>query len=234
MAPLFDASAVSGASGLQTNTLTQSWSHDVGSGANNCGLIGVICSNTGAATGVPTGTPTASIGAKSLPYLGSVLMNNLAIGGFIAVFAALGLSSGLGQTATYSITDSGTNFGNAFGTSYTYTGVGGIGTLQTAFGSAGLASVTVTSAIGRLVWGALAQYQAGAYSGFTLTQRQANGGSAPGYISGDGAGASSVTVSGTSTSGAFAAAGIELLPAAAALVVPSVKVTQAINRSSRY
>lgn len=235
MAPLFDASAASGASGLQTGTLSQSWSHDVGAGANNLGIISVECSNTGAATGVPgSPTPTASIGGTGLTYLGSVLMNNVAIGGFIAVFAALGMPAGLGKTATYSITHAGQNFGNAFGTSFTYTGVASIGALQTAFGGGGLASVTVASAVGRLVWGALAQYQAGAYSGFTLSTRQSNGGSAPGYVVGDGAGSASVVVSGTSTSGAFAAAGFDILPAAPSLIVPSLKVTQAINRSARY
>jgi hypothetical protein len=227
---LFDASAVSSASGLQTGTLSQLWTQDV---AGNCGLVAVICSNAGSATGVPSGTPTASIGGTGISYLGSVLMGNTSIGGFIAVFGGLGIPNGSAKTCTYSITNSGLNFANAFGMSFTYSGVLSIGTLQTAFGSAGLASVTVASAVGRLVWGALGQYQAGAYTGFTLTSRQSNGGSAPGYIAGDGAGSSSVVVSGTSTAGAFAAAGIELLPAPT-LVVPNLKVTQAINRASRY
>lgn len=211
-APVYDNSATSSASGGVSNTLTQSWTQDVGAGANNCGIIAVTCTNSGSAQGVVTGTPTASIGGTSLPYLGTVLYNNLAIGGFTAVFGTLGVPTGLGKTVTYSITDSGQNFGNAFGTSYTYTGVSSIGALQTAFGSAGLASVAVPSATGHLVWGALANYQGGVYTGFTLTQRQGQGAAAPAFVAGDGAGASSVTVSGTSTAGAFGAVGLDLLP----------------------
>lgn len=228
----YDNSAVSSASGLQTTTLSQSWTQDVGSGANNCGIIAAICSNQGSGTFVPTGSPpgTASIGGMGLTFKGSILLGNLNIAGFIAVWADLLVPSGTAKACTYSMTDSGQNAGNAFGLSFTYLGVGGIGALQAAFDTATTDSVTVSSGIGHIVWGLLAHYSTGAYSGdFTLTSRQGQGASGPANIAGDGAGASSTVVSCTK-SGPFqgAAVALDLLP-----VTPNVNIGQALQASLR-
>lgn len=231
-APVFDAVAISTASGLQTSTITQSWTHVVGAGANNVGIIAVEATNNGSGGFVPTGTPTAAIGSSSLTYLGSILMGNTAIAGWIEVFAALGVPTG-SQTATYTSVHSGQNLGGAFGTSYTYTGVSSFGSLQTNQGVSTADTVTVTSAVGHLVWGSLANYQTGTYSSLSFTARLTNTAANPFFVAGDMAGASSVNVSGTE-SGSFhwAAVGLDLLPVPA--VASPGNFNQALCRSSLY
>lgn len=212
-APVYDNSAFSTGSGVQTSTLTQSWTQDVAAGANNCGIVACAASNNGSGTFVPTGSPpgTASIGGTPLTYRGSILLGNLNIAGFIAVWADLGVASGLGKTCTYSMTDSGVNVGNAFGLSATYLGVGAIGALQSAFDTAAADSVTVPSAITDLVWGLCSQYSTGAYVGdFTLTLRQGQGASGPAFVMGDGAGATPSKVVSCTKSGAFQGAAVAL------------------------
>lgn len=234
MAPLFDASALSVASGLQSNTLTQSWTHTAGAGANNCGIICVHATNSGSGTFVPNGTPTANIGGVSLTYLGSVLQGGTNIAGWIEMFAGLNVPTGA-QTATYTSVHSGNNVASAFGTSHTYTGVGSFGTLQTAQAVSAAPSVTVPSAAGHTVFGAMSNYQTMTYSSPSFTQRQTNTAASPYFTAGDMAGVASAVFSATQSGSLhWAAVGLDLLPAAAALVVPSIKVTQAINRSSRY
>jgi hypothetical protein len=210
--PAFDNSVVTAQSGGLSNTYSPSWSHTVGSGANNCGIVAAFVSNGGSVAFVPTGTPTASIGSKSLTYLGSVLMGNTAIGGFIAVWAGLNVPTG-SQTVTFSISDSGQNLANGYGASFTYTGVGGIGALQTAFSSTSTNSVTVPSAASDLVWGAIANYQTGTYSSPSFAVRQTQNGNVPYFVAGDQAGASSVNFTATQSSTfASAAVGLDLRP----------------------
>lgn len=210
--PLFDATAISSASGAQTNTLALSWSHTVGTGSDNCGIIAVIGDNNGIGGFVPTGTPTASIGGTPLTYLGSVLLGNASINGFIAVWAVQNVPTG-SQTAAISMTDTGQGLANAYGTSFTYTGVTGIGSLQTAFNTNGTtqSALSVPSAVDHLVWGLLANYQTGTYTSPTFTSHESQTASAPYFDAGDIAGASLVSVGATqSTTYAGAVVGLDL------------------------
>jgi hypothetical protein len=197
-APVFDATAISSASGTVTNTLALSWSHTVGSGANNCGIIAVIGTNNGSSAFVPTGTPTASIGGTSLTYLGSVLLGNVNIAGFIAVWAVKNVPTG-SQTAAISMTDTGQGLANAYGVSFTYSAVTSIGTLQTTFNTNGTTQtpLSVPSAAEHLVWGLVADYLNGTYTSPTFMSRQYQSAAAPIFIAGDTAGASSVSVGAT-------------------------------------
>lgn len=213
-APVFDASALSSVVSTQTNTLPISWSHTVGAGANNCGVVAVVNTNGGAGSFAPTGTPTASIGATSLTYLGSVLFNNAASLGFVAVWAGLLVPAGA-QTVSTSVACAGQSTGNAYGVSCTYTGVGSVGTLQTAFGSSTSPSVSVPSATGDLVWGLIGHWYVDTLSGFSLTSRRSA--SNPVLNAGDGAGSASVAVSATlSAAREWGAVGLDIRPAGAA------------------
>jgi hypothetical protein len=229
--PIFDASGVSSASGLQTTTLAESWSHPGGTGPNNCGIVTVTETNNGSASGVPTGTPTCTWGGQSIPYLGSILLGNIAIGGFIAVFAALNVPQGA-QTINTSIVDSGQNFGNAFGESYTYFNVGAIGALQTAFGTNGVTSlnaITVPSGPGHTVWGICSNYVSGSYTSLSFTSRQSQGASAPAFASGDQPGSSNVNFNATAGGPqAWAVAALDLLPA-----LPNNNIGQAVQAALR-
>lgn len=231
MTPVYDNSASSSASGAQTGTLAQSWSQDVAVGANNCGVVAAICSNNGSGTFVPAGSPTASMGGAALEYKGSVLLGNTNIGGFIAVWSGLLIPTGLAKAVNYSITNAGLNLANAFGLSFTYLGVGSVGPLLTAFDTAAADSVTVPSALDRLVWGLCAHYQSGAYSGdFTLTSRQNQGASVPAFIAGDGGGSASKVVS-CAKSGAFAGAAVGL--DLRSVIPPNRNVNQAVQAALR-
>jgi hypothetical protein len=212
VAPVFDAKAISSASGAQTNTLGLSWTHPVGVGAQNCGIIAVIATNNGSSGFVPSGTPTASIGGTPLTYLGSVLLGNVAIGGFIAVWAVKNVPTG-SQTATFGMTDTGQGLANAYGVSFTYTGVTSIGTLQTLYNTNGTTQspLSVSSAVNHLVWGLVGNYQASGYTSPTFTSRENQNGLAPFFDAGDMAGASSVSVGATqSSTSAGAIVGLDL------------------------
>lgn len=215
-APVFDSTAISAGVSTQANTLPISWTHaSIGAGANNGALVAVVDTNNGASSFVPTGTPTADIGGTALSYLGSVLIGNQAVRGFIAVWGGLLVPAGT-QTVTTSIASSGQTNGTAYGESFIYTGVGGFGTLHTAFATSSTPSVAVPSAAGDLVWGLLANWFTDTFSSFSLTSRQSHTGSAPLLIAGDGAGASSVTVSATqSSSREWGAVGVDIKPVVA-------------------
>jgi hypothetical protein len=213
MAIVFDAQAMSAVNSGETNTLTTSHSHTAASDAS--GIVAVVNSNNGSNGGfTPTGTPTASFGATSMTYLGAVTMgastNNY---GFIAVWSSLSVPSG-SQTIATSIASSGNTNGNAYGVSFTYTGVGSIGTLQSSRNVTAAPSLSVTSATGNLVWGLIGNWWSDTLTSFSLTSRRYQNAGTPYFISGDAAGATSVTVS--ATQGAtreWAAAGLDLLPA---------------------
>jgi hypothetical protein len=154
-----------------------------------------------------------------------------AIGGFLAVWADVGIPTGTGLTSDYSISDAGQNAGNAFGLSFTFNGVGGFGALQTAFGSGGGNSVGGSSALDHLVFVGMGQYQGGSYTSLSFTAPQAQGASAPAYAAGYQAGASSVTGSGTSTPGAWAAVLLDILPVPASR--RGLVIGQAVQASLR-
>jgi hypothetical protein len=235
-APVFDASAVSALVSGQVNTLPIAWNHTVGAGANNGCIVIVNDGNNGAnGSFTPTGTPTCTVGATSLTYLGHQVQGSGVNLGFVAVWAGLLVPTG-SQTVTTSISSPTNTNGNAWGASFTYTGVGAFGALQQAGFSSASPSLAVPSAVGNLVWGMLGMWWNDGFTGFSLTSRQ-NQPSLPAFIAGDAAGASSVTVSaGATNSRETAVVGLDIQPVggSSALKIPSLKVTQAINRASRY
>jgi hypothetical protein len=212
MAVAFDAQAMSVVNSTEANTLTTSHSHTAASGAS--GIVAVVNSNNGSNGGfTPTGTPTASFGATSMTWLGHVTMgastNNY---GFIAVWSALTVPSGA-QTVSTSIASAGNTNGNAYGVSFTYTGVGSIGTLQTNRNVSAAPSLSVTSAVGSLVWGLIGNWWSDSLTSFSLTSRRYQNAGTPYFIGGDAAGATSVTVS--ATQGAtreWAVTGLDIQP----------------------
>lgn len=230
-APVFDAAAISAIVSLQTNTFPISWSHTVGAGANNCGIVAVVNANANARSFVPTGTPTASIGATSLTYLGTVSFNNNGNLGWTVVWAGLAVPTG-SQTVSTSITDIGQQNLQGYGASFTYTGAGGLGGLQTAFGVNASPSLSVPSAPGNLVWGLVGDWNADTLSAFSLTSRQSQTVQDPVFVGGDGAGSSSVTVSATvNTAREWGVVGLNIFPFVA---TPAASFNQAIPRVSLY
>lgn len=220
-APVFDATAVSAASGFNSSgTVALSWSHTVGGGANNYGIVACVIGNGGAANFNPNSS-TVTIGASTLTLLASgILMGGSVVAGVLCVWGAAGVPTG-SQTVNMSVTTSPTqNVSNLYGTSFTYTGVGSVGTVQSATGQFGSNAVTVPSATGDLVWGLVGNYQTGTYSSPSYTQRQsiATGGG-PFFAAGDQAGAASVNFNATQSSTFhWAAVGLDLLPVSAPAV----------------
>lgn len=241
MAPLFDASAVGTPSGFVTGgvvTITP-WNISVGVGAD-FGIIAAVISNGGAAAFNPT-SATVTMGGVTLtpltPLPTTTFMSANIGAGTICVWVGSGIPSGT-QSCTMVLNCSGQNVSNVVPVATTLSGVGSYGTLQLAQGQFNPNAVTVPSAVGRLVWCCIGNYQTGAYTSGspTFTQRvNYITGGGPYFTTGDMAGVASTGVSITqgSTFG-WEAVGLELLPAAPQLIRPSLKVTQAINRSSRY
>lgn len=231
-APTYDNSTQSTASGSQTTTLPFSFSHTTGAGANNGAIVAVVDTENGSGGFTPTGTPTCDIGGTALTYKGSITMGNVVAAGFITVWSGLLVPSGA-QTVTASINGgSGQNVGNAFCIAFTYLGVGGFGSLQTAQGISSVPSLSATSAVGDLLWGIISNYGGASYSSPSLAQRIGQNASAPTYTAGDGAGASSVTVNATQAGGFhWAVAALDIQPAIVA--VHNTNVNQAVQASLR-
>jgi hypothetical protein len=233
-APVFDAFAISAQSGgiVSPASITESWSHAVGAGANNCGIVACVESNGGAGGFVPTGSPTASIGGTSLSYLGYELLD-VTVGGFIAVWAFKNVPVGPTQTVNMNVPNGSNNASNAFGVSFTYLGVGGIGALQSALGSSSANGVTVPSALGHTVWGLLANYSGGTYASPSFNQRMSNVAAAPFCVAGDQAGAGSVNFNATQAAAfPWGAVALDLLPVP---VTPrNNNINQAVRRGSLF
>lgn len=236
-APAFDAVGLSPYQGNIQNALTLTWTHAVGSAPNNYGIVEIFEGNGGNADLMPSlvTSYTVSIGSTTLSPLGSVLINNAQSGGFIWTFGAAGVPTG-SQTVTMTLNFSGIFWVWGYALSSTYTGVGSVGALQTAYGSAGgTQGVTVPSASGHTVHGGLINYTTGTYSSPTFTARETQATNQPYWIAGDMAGSSSTNFSATeSLNTLWAAAAFDLLPVNApsgsGLIVPANQSVQAALR----
>lgn len=204
LGPSHDNSAISATqSGLASGT-PFTWTQMVSVGSY--GLIAVT--NGGAST--LAAAAVVKIGSATLTDLGSVYINNASGNGYIRVFGGPTIGGGV-QTCSVQLTEAGKTFGGQ-ALSTTIIDVASVGALQTAFGNSASPSVSVTSAAGRLVWGALAKTGALAgFASFNLYTRQAAL-AVPWGIAGDAPGASSVAVSGTIASNPWAAVGLDLTP----------------------
>lgn len=152
----------------------------------------------------------AKFGTVTLTSLGNVSLNNNAASGWIWAFG--GFVSGSGsQTVSVTVNTSGSPF-FGYATSDTYKNVTSVGTLQKAFGnSSSSPSVSVSSASGNVVWGAIAGQAGGdTFSSFSLTQRQTQNSNAPTLVTGDKAGAATVVVS-AGLGDSWAALGLNML-----------------------
>jgi hypothetical protein len=216
-APVFDAQGLSAYQGNIQNSLTLTWTHVVGTNPNNYGLVTIFEGNGGNADLMPSSVTSSSvsIGSTTLSSLGYVLMNNSQADGFIWVFGAPNCPTG-SQTVTMTLNFSGIFWVWGYGYSTTYTGVGSVGSLQTAYGSGTANSVTVPSASGHLVYGAMENYSTDTYSGLSFTARETQTSNQPYFIAGDMAGTSSTSFSATlSGSLPWGAVGLDLQPVSA-------------------
>jgi len=129
------------------------------------------------------------------------------------VWDLIGVASGGTNTVSMDFTESGKTFGPGWGASFTYNNVVSVGALQTAYGDSTAATVSVPSASGNLVWGAVLNGSGTALTGFSLTERQQNTvtGDYAMFEAGDTVGASSVAVSATNSNYYWAAAGLNLV-----------------------
>lgn len=220
MAIAFDAVAVSSqysyGGGTGTSPVTMSTGITVGSGGNNYAFVDIIVTNEGNGGVITPASATASVtlGGVTLTSLGYALVNNLASAGFIWRFGGSGVATG-SQTASATITQGTAILIYGCLQVTTYTGVGSVGSLQTAYGSTATPGVAISSATGHTVCAVISGYDvASTFSALTVTQRKVQSTNPP-FIAGDGAGSSSVTVSATQSNGAYpwAAVGIDMIPA---------------------
>jgi hypothetical protein len=169
-----------------------SWSHTVGSSANAI-LIEFITNGT---------VSSVKVGTAGAPLLGSKTV----AGSVVAyVYQLLNPPTGA-QTITVTLTAA-SSFG---GNSDSYNGVSSFGTVATNSGSAGVASVSVSSATGQTAVAAIFNDSASALTGFNQTSRWNNGDSFGYGVFGDAPGASTVSFS-ASAPAAWAAIGVSLV-----------------------
>lgn len=214
LGPRYDHSARSASQTSVASGTPFTWS----SGAGTAGAYGlaVVTAGSNASNFIPgTATPAVTWGGTAMTSLGYVALNNNTNSGWAWVFTLPSiLAGGAGipggaQTLSVTLTQAGHTF-SGWGTCYSYKNVTGIGTLQTAFGSSTAPSVAVTPAKSSdIVWGGLCTFNQ-TPSGFSLPNlRQNSGGNGIFYV-GDEQGSSPVTISGTITSGAWAAFGLDM------------------------
>lgn len=218
-APVYDNSVVSSIMIGTNPTTTGSVGITVGGGANNYTFIDIIATNGGSQHWVPgSATFTITCGGVTFASLGSVLIGNVDVAGFIWRFGAANVPSGA-QTANVSLTEVGQQFGQAWILVSTYTGVGSVGALQTSFGVSASPALSVPSATGNLVSAVIADYASGLLTSFSLTQRQYVTSNVPIFIAGDGAGSASVSVTASNSAGAhWAVLGNDMQPVGAPAV----------------
>lgn len=210
----YDNSTISAHQSLLASGTAFTWSHTAASGSY--AIVAVYSDSAGTPTSTAA-TALVKFGASTMTSLGSISLNNVSGDGFIWVFGLASAPSGA-QTVSVKFTQSGHTF-SGWAAAYTYIGVSSVGTLATQASTSTSPSVSVSSGTGDLVWGAIANYSgvvsaSAAISSFSLTQRQAvnSGTSYPFFISGDTAGATTVTVSATDASGyPEAAVGLNIL-----------------------
>jgi hypothetical protein len=190
--PVFDAAANSAIVSLQSDTLAIGWNHAVGAGANMGAIVAVVNTNLNSRSFVPQGTPTASVGGVGLTFLGTVRMNNNGNLGWVSVWAGTGIVANGTRAVATSMNNTGQQNGNAQGVSFSFSGVGSFGALQSLYGNDGSPSVPVSSATDQLVWGLIANWYLETYDSPTFNSRKT--GSNPTYVAGERAGAASAPI----------------------------------------
>jgi hypothetical protein len=151
-----------------------------------------------------TSTASVSFGSTSLTFLGALYSgNNAGYASWGAVYGGYVSGSGT-QTVSVTLTSGAATF-TGIGSSYTYNAVTAVGSLQSAYGSSTLETLSVPSATGHIVWGACCG-RGSQPAGLSLTSRQADNF----FAAGDAAGASTVTVSSTTSSDIWCNFGLDL------------------------
>lgn len=191
--PTYDNSAKSTKQSALASGTPFTWSHTGSGGAY--GIVFVACQS-----GVMTlSATTASVtwGGTTMTSLGNLYNHSTSTQGWGWVFALNGIPSGA-QTISVTMTQSGQTF-TGYGSSYSYTNVSSVGTLQTASGVTPTNPTLSATAANTtdIVWGAISTNNV-ALSAFSLTARQNNNTPSPVFWAGDTTGSTSVTVSGTS------------------------------------
>jgi hypothetical protein len=212
-APVYNNSAVSAFQNNVSSPASFSFSETIA--ANTYGIVCIEGGSGGFNMNDPGGATAATVtfGGVTLTSLGFVNLNNTGTDGWAWVFGG-DLSSLVAGTYTVAVTvtQAGSSF-NGWAHSHTFTNVGSVGTLQTAFGNGTSPSVSVPSAAGRRVWGCVTAKDAFATpSAFSLTQRQSQvvNFDPPAFVAGDAAGAPTVTVSATIGSETWGVVGLDL------------------------
>lgn len=211
ISPVFDATA-NGTQAVVANNGTSSWTHTAGSTANAVIVVmSGFCTNN-------TVTTTATYGGVAMTQLAAV--TNYGFDGTayesLWVFGLLNPATGA-QTAAVTFNSSSASY-QTTPTSFSYSGVGGFGTVATGTGVSSSPSFAVPSISGELVFHTFAGYIYN-FSAYTQTQRANRNYSASNglaVIAGDGPGAyPSVTFGATIASGATAigSVGVPLQPA---------------------
>lgn len=191
--PTYDNSVKSAKQSALASGSPFTWSHTGSAGAY--GIVFVAC-QSGVMTLAAT-TASVTWGGTTMTSLGNLYNHSTSTQGWGWVFVLNGIPAGA-QTISVTLTQSGQTF-TGYGSSYSYTNIASVGTLQTASGVTPTnPTLSVTAAnTTDIVWGATSTNNV-ALSGFSLTARQNNNTPSPVFWGGDTTGSTSVTVSGTS------------------------------------
>lgn len=188
----FDAAGSSYSGTGSTSTISGTETHTATLGAD--AFVTVRWQKT---VGAVAPTRTVTYGGTPMTSLGAIGANNAALtanSAFVELFHLGTVPSGAQTVAATVTVASGVLTQLAIG-SISYTGVGSIGSLQTAFGSGSSNSISATSVAGHI---ALNSMMAGGatLSSYSQTSRQV----APGLVLGDAAGAPTVSFTATNSS----------------------------------
>jgi hypothetical protein len=202
----FDAVGPSSAgAGCASSCANLSWSHTV-SGSNRI-LVVVVTMSDDALT--ITSVTFNSGGSQTMTSAAKVHSNNGA-NGYVEMFYLLNPNTG---TGTVTVTPSTTTTGGMIGGSVSFTGASGVRNATTNFGSAGSPTVSVTSATGNMVVDGVCN--GSPITNSDKTQRwlknQDSGSGAGNGAESTAAGASSVTMSYTTTSDFWGIIGLDLI-----------------------
>jgi hypothetical protein len=223
MAVAYDATGAgaSGAASSGSTGTTISWSHTIGASAT-CLVVGVSAWDNINATAA---TRSVAVAGTSLTLLAVINNNNAGGQGWVELWGMVGLTGLTGaKTITvneYQTSNPSSAYPQLAGNSVSYTGVGSIGTAVTNFGSgAGTASTgAITSAAGNMVVGSFSANTSGtafsALSGTSRVNMAGVGSTNDPLMIQDAAGASTVTLTATTTA-AWSAVGVNLSAAAPA------------------
>jgi hypothetical protein len=182
---------------------------------------------------------TVSYGGQSMTQIGSAVSIGTSAPWytFISMFY---LANAAGGARTVTITPSVSATSGAKANIVSYTGVGSVGSLQSATGNGSSLSQTVTSATGHLVvQGFYQPFDTSAIASYNQTTRWnsiANGWTTA-LVIGEAAGASSVsfTASGSNgTSNIYGGVAVDLTPATVGKPISVSAMSQAVNRSAFF